>query len=104
MQPKFIGIGLALAFALLIGGVGAAAAVGPGMACDGFIGIKCDGKLWCEHPAGQCFPDAMGTCVKTPVLCPKIWRPVCGCNGRTYGNDCERTRARAQKSHDGPCK
>jgi hypothetical protein len=29
--------------------------------------------------------------------------PVCGCAGKTYGNDCERRRAKAQKSHDGGC-
>jgi hypothetical protein len=32
-----------------------------------------------------------------------IFLPVCACGGKTYGNDCERRRAMAQKSHNGPC-
>jgi hypothetical protein len=81
------------------------AAVGLGKTCDGFAGIRCDKGLWCEHKPGSCrVADASGKCVKVPQLCPKIYKPVCGCNNRTYGNDCMRRAAKVQKKHDGPCK
>jgi len=83
------------------------------LGCEGFRGCICDGiagfpcpsdKFFCEHPAGTCdVVDNLGTCVPVPDACPRIFDPVCGCDGVTYSNDCERRRARAQKAHDGPC-
>jgi hypothetical protein len=96
---------LILGFGLAFGSAGAIAA-GPGEFCGGFLGIQCNGApgLWCEHPAGQChFADGGGRCEKVPRFCTRIFRPVCGCNGRTYGNDCERQAARVQLDHTGRC-
>lgn len=77
---------------------------GEGAACGGIAGFRCAEGLWCESPAGQCGrPDAMGTCIRTGPVCIKLYKPVCGCNGETYGNDCERRAARVQKAHDGRC-
>ena len=58
-----------------------------------------------DVPEGFCtIADLPGECVSVPEACPEIFDPVCGCDGKTYGNDCERIRAGVQKDHDGPCR
>jgi hypothetical protein len=75
-----------------------------GLACGTIAGIPCPGRDFCELPAGTCeWADLGGTCVEVPRACPEVWRPVCGCDGGTYGNDCARRAAQVQKAHDGPC-
>ena len=82
-----------------------ASAVGLGQTCGGIIGVPCDTGLFCQHPAGQCKVfDAQGTCAKVPTRCFRIFRPVCGCDGKTYANDCTRQAAKVQLDHTGRCK
>ena len=72
--------------------------------CGGIRGIPCRPGEFCDHPAGQCdVVDAIGECAQIMRGCPDVWDPVCGCDGVTYSNDCERINARAQKEHNGPC-
>lgn len=78
---------------------------GVGARCGGFVGQRCAPGLWCEMRPGACrVADAFGRCVARPQICTRIFQPVCGCNGRTYGNDCERRAAMVNKRHNGPCK
>jgi hypothetical protein len=97
-------VSLFAALALMISIPSGAGAVGLGKQCGGFPGIQCDAGLFCQKKAGTCsIIDMSGTCARVPKLCPRIFRPVCGCDGKTYPNDCERQRAMVSKSHDGKC-
>jgi len=102
-MPKFWGICAALTLALLLG-LSSAASAKVGAKCGGFAGFACGKGEFCQRPTGICFfPDIEGTCVRVPRFCPLIFLPVCGCDGKTYSNDCVRERAKVSKAHDGKC-
>src|ERR1700753_636787 len=74
-------------------------------ACGGPNKITCNSALYCQLPAGQCSaPDAAGTCLKAPDFCMRVSRPVCGCNGKTYPNECEARKAKVAIDTTGACK
>jgi hypothetical protein len=103
--PQSFAVAVALIFVALIGQTYSAHAVGIGGTCAGVAGLGCDAGLWCELEPGTCKrADAEGRCVHAPQVCNLAYSPVCACGGRTYGNDCERERAKAQKAHGGPCR
>ncbi len=77
-----------------------------GQACDGIAGLACTPGLYCAHEAGVCrtTADAQGICRPRPQVCTRIYQPVCGCDGRTYGNPCEANAAGTSIAAAGACK
>lgn len=75
--------------------------------CGSIGGIPCQAGEFCEYSAEACqIMDSYGVCSKPPASCPddsESTQPVCGCDGKTYANDCERRRALMSKLSNGAC-
>jgi hypothetical protein len=77
---------------------------GTGVVCGTIAGLSCSNGTYCELPPASCsVAGAAGTCISKPQVCNTVSAPVCGCNGKTYGNDCERQSAGVSKAADGAC-
>lgn len=73
--------------------------------CGGLIGTTCGAGSYCEFGATEAcgFADQRGTCQKKPEACAEIFQPVCGCDGKDYGNPCEANAAGTSVAKNGEC-
>jgi len=75
-----------------------------GTICGTIAGLSCSDSTYCELPPASCnVADVAGICTVKPQVCNAIAAPVCGCNGKTYTNDCARQNAGISKATDGTC-
>lgn len=63
---------------------------------------QCKGKQYCAKAAGDC--KGKGECKARPDVCTEIYKPVCGCNHKTYSNECVAAAAGVNVASEGACK
>ncbi len=66
---------------------------------DGSYWLGGGSQLFCDGPA--C--GGPGGCVSAPGSCDGVLAAVCGCDGRTYTNECEAHRSQVRVAHTGAC-
>ena len=74
--------------------------------CGGLLGKKCAlENQFCKFAEGVCGQgDQTGTCAEKPDFCAEIYSPVCGCDNKTYGNECNAFGAGISVKSQGECK
>jgi hypothetical protein len=78
-----------------------------GATCGGIANLQCGAKEFCNYAQGQgcdgTVADAAGKCEAKPQGCTREYKPVCGCDRKTYGTECTAHSDGASVLHKGAC-
>lgn len=68
--------------------------------CGGAYSKECGEGYFCRFQTGC---GTVGHCTRMPKNCDDAYEPVCGCDGNTYGNECQARLAGVSVRDTGEC-